>query len=195
MDLPGGPYLVAGLGNPGDSYHGTRHNAGRDAVERLRIDGGFPSWTRAVRCEVSAGRMEGRACVLARPLSYMNLSGPPVASLLSERTAAPDRLLVVVDDFALPLGRLRLRPRGSDGGHNGLASLEAALGTAEYARLRIGIGPVPPGAVAEEFVLERFGKDERPVLEEALARAAACVRAWLAEGIAAAMERFNAALE
>lgn len=149
-----------------------------------------PSWTREQGVRVARVTFAGTECLLGQPLTYMNRAGAAARHLRDGHGVDPARLLVVSDDFALPLGRLRLRPQGSAGGHKGLASVAQALGTESYPRLRVGIGEVPPGE-AETFVLERFRPSERPVIEEALARAAEGVRLWISEGIERAMARVN----
>jgi len=128
---------------------------------------------------------------LFKPLTFMNRSGPPVARLCAEAGIGLESLLVLVDDLNLPLGTLRLRPRGSSGGHRGLESLIGALGTEEFARLRMGIGPYPPGEEAREFVLSPFEPHEVSTAEEVAERAAEAVLCWANEGIDAAMNRYN----
>lgn len=187
--------VVLGLGNPGREYEGTRHNVGWWVLDHLagvwRLDG----WRRDGDASVVAGRVGDTHVRLVKPLTYMNLSGAVLRPYLRRAgwSAASD-LLVVVDDVALPVGTIRLRARGSHGGHNGLRSIEQTLGSREYARLRIGIKPVDPerriGDLAD-FVLSSFGKAER---EDVLARLPACgdaVECWLREGIDRAMNRVN----
>lgn len=177
--------IVLGLGNPGREYEETRHNVGYRVVEELarRIKATFSK--APYNALVAEGRLRNRTFLLVKPLTYMNNSGEVIPALRPEL----DRLLVVVDDFALDLGRLRLRPKGSDGGHNGLASLIAALGSQEFARLRIGIGKAPKGW--RDYVLSPFAPQERPVIDQAIQRAADCVTTWALEGIQNAMNKFN----
>jgi PTH1 family peptidyl-tRNA hydrolase len=179
--------LVVGLGNPGRAYHGTRHNAGFAALD-LIVGAAFP-FSGDARGPVEVSRV-GDVRFL-KPQTYMNAGGPAVAAWLAWLKLTPADLLVLVDDFALPLGEVRLRERGSHGGHNGLRSLQQALGTQEYARLRIGIGPVPEKWAVEDFVLARFAKEERPGLEAGLDRAAAAFQCCQREGISLAMTSFN----
>lgn len=179
--------IVLGLGNPGREYEETRHNVGYRVVEELarRMKATF---SKAPHNALAAqGRIKNRTFLLVKPLTYMNNSGEVIPALRPDDLGD---LLVVVDDFALELGRLRLRPKGSDGGHNGLASLIAALGSQEFARLRIGIGKAPT-KVRRDYVLSPFTKQERPVIEEAIVRAADCVATWALEGIQNAMNKFN----
>jgi peptidyl-tRNA hydrolase, PTH1 family len=182
---------VVGLGNPGPRYERTRHNAGFMAIDELAAR------TRAagrLRGEawVAEVMLAGQAALLVKPLSYMNRSGEPVARLLDEQASSPADLVVVVDDVALPLGRLRVRPQGSDGGHNGLRSLAAALGSEDFARVRIGVGIEPPPDVdLADFVLGEFLAEEAARAREVVALAADAVCCLLEAGVAAAMNRFN----
>jgi PTH1 family peptidyl-tRNA hydrolase len=187
--------LVVGLGNPGREYEGTRHNvawllldylARRWHVDSTRRNGG------ALVADARHGDMRVR---LVKPLTYMNLSGQVLRPYARREGWSPAQdLLVIVDDVALPLGRYRLRAQGSAGGHNGLKSVEVALGTREYARLRIGIKPADPQreiAHLADFVLARFGKAEMLVVEEMLPRLADAVELWASDGIVAAMNKHN----
>jgi PTH1 family peptidyl-tRNA hydrolase len=141
---------------------------------------------------VSRGTVEGRSVRLIKPLAYMNRSGPALRLLLGDADFDPAHdLLVLVDEAALPLGSFRLRARGSHGGHRGLESVELALGTREYARLRIGVGPQPPAEPLEAYVLERFARDELEVLRDLLPELCQAVTCWVTEGIEVAMNRFN----
>ena len=184
--------LIVGLGNPGAQYKDTRHNVGFEVAARLAKQ--FASGTPRGRFqgETLEATIAGHKALLLTPLTYMNLSG---ASVLAARDfykiETPD-ILIVCDDFNLPLARLRLRAKGTAGGQNGLANILERLGTDEIPRLRIGIGPVPAGRDAAAFVLSRFTKDEQPVIAEALDRAAVAAVAWAESGIAEAMNKYNA---
>lgn len=141
---------------------------------------------------ISRGTVAGTPVRLIKPLTYMNRSGSALRSLLSDADFDPPRdLLVLVDEAALPLGRFRLRARGSHGGHRGLESVELALGSREYARLRIGVGPQPPEQPLEDYVLERFAKDELEVLRDLLPELCEAVTCWVTDGTEVAMNRFN----
>jgi PTH1 family peptidyl-tRNA hydrolase len=183
--------LVVGLGNPGRRYAGTRHNVGFDVLDRLaarhRVD-----WESAPRgIAALTGRWRERDVVIAKPLTFMNLSGHAIVGLLQFfKVALPD-LLVVVDDANLELGRLRARPGGSAGGHNGLKSAIEALGTDAFARLRIGVGRGDARRDLADHVLARFDPEERAGVAEAVDRSADAVELFLAEGIAPVMNRFN----
>ena len=172
--------LVVGLGNPGPEYAATRHNLGFRVVESL-ADGLSASWRKQGRSLVARAQLGDVTAVLARPQTFMNLSGRAARELLEE--LGPDTAwLVVSDDFHLPLGRLRCRASGSDGGHNGLASILESLPGREVPRLRLGIGEPPPGSPAEEYVLQGFRRGEKAEVDAMLERAADLVRDWLGHG-------------
>jgi PTH1 family peptidyl-tRNA hydrolase len=181
--------LVLGLGNPGDEYRGTRHNIGTEIVGslidhlRLRVKAG--------RGDYRYARVPSRDLLLAIPTTYVNTSGLAALQLLDHFGAATSDLLVVCDDFALPLGTLRIRKQGSDGGHNGLASIIYQLGSQEFARLRVGIGPLPEGMSSPDFVLSRFGPEEQDSIAEARAGAQEAVLAIASGGIDRAMNLYN----
>lgn len=176
-----------GLGNPGDRYAATRHNTGFRVLDELarRLRARFRA---AEGRSVARAAWRGKDLVLVKPLLYMNESGVPVAEQLHRR---PDDFLVVCDDFALPFGRLRLKPRGSEGGHNGLASIIHRLGTDQFPRLRVGIGVPPAGQDWADYVLEPFPPAEAEQLPGLLGRAADACLAVLDEGLERAMNRFN----
>lgn len=187
MPLSSVPFrLIVGLGNPGSEYEGTRHNVGFQLLDRLAQ--GRAEWRRERAWNALVARVEG--VVLCKPQTYMNLSGTAVAAVSRFYQIPPEGVLVVLDDMALPLGKLRLRPSGSAGGQNGMKSIIAQLGTDQVARLRLGIGGADPGG-AVGYVLGRFRKDEVPALEEMLERAEACVERAQREGLAVAMNAFN----
>lgn len=182
---------MVGIGNPGEEYAGTRHNVGFDVVDRVAARNRIAlSRDRRLASRVGAGRIGTEDVVLLEPMTYVNLSGPAVARVVREKGVGLHDVLVVADDYHLPLGVLRLRAGGSAGGHNGLRSLIAALATDAFPRLRIGIGEAPPGG-AEEFVLSRFRPSERKAIEEGLERATECVETWASKGASVAMNRFN----
>jgi PTH1 family peptidyl-tRNA hydrolase len=184
-------HVVVGLGNPGGEYEETRHNAGFLAVEALaRRLHRFTGWRRAgamVRGEGRAGRHD---VALVKPQTFMNRSGEVVRALLAEGFVAGE-LLVVCDDVHLPLGRVRLRAGGGTGGHQGLDSVLDAIGTGEFPRLRIGVGPAPPSADLPEFVLAPFTAEERTRLAGVIDTAAGAAYDAVAEGITQAMNQWN----
>jgi PTH1 family peptidyl-tRNA hydrolase len=196
---------VVGLGNPGSRYERTRHNAGFMVIDELAART-RAAGRRLPDAWLAEATLAGEPALLVKPQSYMNLSGEPVSRLLAEHEASPADLVVVVDDVALPLGRLRVRERGSDGGHNGLRSLASSLGTYEFPRVRLGVGPEEPPRddMAEpateqgpqvldlaEFVLGEFTAEEIPKLRQVIGLAADAVASLVQDGPAAAMNRFN----
>ena len=185
--------VIIGLGNPGPAYQSTRHNVGWWVIERLaqRWHAGPPRARH--RAAVATATFRAAAVLLVRPLTYMNESGAAVRTLVAAENVVGSDLLVVYDELALPLGQLRVRPRGGAGGHKGLESVLGALGTQDVPRLRIGIGPPPVGVDRVSYVLGEFAADERPVIEDAADRAAEAVECVLRDGLIAAMDRYNAA--
>lgn len=177
---------MIGLGNPGPTYQGTRHNVGAAVVEELaqrvggrwREDGGYRTTT-------------GDSLILCLPLRFMNRSGGAVATILSDTGAAPSEMLVVCDDVNLPLGRIRLRRRGGDGGHKGLRSIIDVLGTEEFSRLRMGIGKPDTPESLEEYVLAPVPDDHVQEVRKMVQRAADAVMCWSKQGLDAAMVLFN----
>jgi peptidyl-tRNA hydrolase, PTH1 family len=182
--------LVVGLGNPGTKYEATRHNVGFDVIDRLAAGRARPSFSRKFDGLVAETEIDFRRVLLLKPETFMNLSGRSVAQALRFYKLEPAELLVVCDDLSLPLGKLRLRPGGSDGGQKGLRDIIAHLGTDRFSRLRIGIGERGE-ADAADFVLSRFRSAERPIIDDALILATQCVAVWVTQGIDAAMNRFN----
>jgi PTH1 family peptidyl-tRNA hydrolase len=187
-----GPALVVGLGNPGPAYARHRHNVGFRIVDALaRAHGLSFSRHKGAQAYLAEGRIGGRRVLLAKPQTFMNRSGRTVGRLVRARGFALDDVLVIYDDLDLPLGRLRLRPEGGAGGHNGMRSIIEVLGGQGFPRLRVGIDRPPPGMEAADYVLKPFARRERPVVARVVERAAAAVVCWLAEGIVAAMDEFN----
>ena len=183
-------WLIVGLGNPGMQYTHTRHNIGFRAATLLAERHKIKLRARRFKALYGYGNIEDTPVVIALPMTYMNLSGNAVLPLLRHYNLGPDRLLVLADDLALPLGRIRIRPRGSGGGQRGLEHIIQTLGTEEFARLRIGIDPANPGQ-AVEHVLSAFHRDEQPVVREVLERVVAAVRTVLRDGFERAMNEFN----
>jgi PTH1 family peptidyl-tRNA hydrolase len=188
----GGPdsYAIFGLGNPGRRYVGTRHNAGAMVVDVLARRHRVRLWRRRFRSACGRGRVARHDVWLVKPRTYMNLSGYAVAAATEELGIAPGRILVISDDIDLPPGKIRLRERGSAGGHKGLQSIVDELGTQEFARLRVGVGG-PPDDDAAAYVLAPFDPGDADVVVAALERAADAAEAWLAQGAARAMTAFN----
>ena len=186
---PDGPTfrLLVGLGNPGREYSGTRHNVGFMVLDRLAAAMGA---TFRADKKWQADTASNGGVWLLKPQTYMNLSGESVSALVRFYQIEPARVLVVLDDMALPLGRLRIRERGSHGGHNGLRSILEHLGTQDIPRLRVGIGSSDPGE-ATGHVLGRFAVDERPLVEQSLDRAVEAVRFAQENDLPSAMNKFN----
>jgi PTH1 family peptidyl-tRNA hydrolase len=185
-------FVIAGLGNPGPRYTKTRHNLGFRVVEAI-ASARRGRWSEPARkCRRASVRLGGSHGLLVEPLTYMNLSGDALAPIVIEEALPSSRLLVVCDDIALPLGQIRLRASGSDGGHNGLLSVIERLGTMDFPRLRMGVGPVPPRVDAAEFVLAEFFPEEEEAVNAMISDAVACAEAWLIDGIGKAMSKFNA---
>lgn len=183
--------LVTGLGNPGPSYAQTRHNAGFLVVDALAARLGLRWKEVPYRALQAQGQAEGRRIVLLKPMTYMNLSGQAVAGACRKLHLGPAEVLAVCDDLDLPPGRVRVRARGSAGGHRGLISLIQELGSQEFGRVRVGIGRPPAGVDVVDYVLEPFTQAEAPALEAAVQLAGEAVLAILREGFEAAMNQVN----
>jgi PTH1 family peptidyl-tRNA hydrolase len=185
-------HLIVGLGNPGEEYAWTRHNLGFMLIDKLAAEAGATVKRRDCRSLVGPAVIEGERVQLAKPQTFMNLSGEAVGCLLAKaELEATKSLLVISDDLALPFGTIRLRERGSAGGHNGLKSIISVTGTNEFMRLRIGIQPEHPVSDAKAFVLESFRKAQREEVEEILDKAAEAARSVLRDGIKKAMSIYN----
>jgi PTH1 family peptidyl-tRNA hydrolase len=187
--------LVVGLGNPGRRYEATRHNVGFVVVAEVAHRCGASPARSAFEAETRDVSIRGQRVLLMRPLTYMNRSGLSVQQARDFYKLPLEAVLVVCDDFNLPLGRLRMRPSGSAGGHNGLKDIIARLGSEQFSRLRLGVGPVPPGWDAADFVLGRFAAGDQAVVEGMIQRAADAVEDWVQHGTAWCMNRYNAAAD
>lgn len=180
--------MVVGLGNPGAEYRGTRHNVGFDVVDLLGQRHKIPVKTSRDHALTGPGSLGSTGILLVKPLTYMNLSGRSVKALADRYKIPAERILVIADDLDLPVGKVRLREKGSSGGHNGHKSIIASLGTELYPRLKIGIGK---GGETRDHVLSRFHPDERALIDQAVARCADVVEKWVDDGMAAAMRAAN----
>ena len=189
-------FLIVGLGNPGADYARTRHNAGFLVVEELaqRAKAGW-NFEKKFHARVAKAERDGRKVLFAEPQTFMNLSGESVSALLSFYQVPLGQLLVVVDDADLPFGEIRLKPKGSSGGHHGLESIEQHVGSREFARLKVGIGRKDGRREITGHVLGKFGADEASLLEKVLQRAAHQAECRVAEGIEKAMNRFNGVVD
>ena len=186
-----GNWLIVGLGNPGAQYERTRHNLGFMLVDL--IAGQAQTQVKRDECRALIGRaeIENRIVELAKPQTYMNLSGESVNCLVKKPGRSVDKLVVISDDLALPFGSIRIRPKGTHGGQNGLRSIIDRLGTQDFIRLRIGIQPDHPIANARNWVLENFSKGDSETLEKVLETSADAIRSIISEGVDKAMARFN----
>jgi peptidyl-tRNA hydrolase, PTH1 family len=188
--LPAVTFVVVGLGNPGRKYAPTRHNIGFRIVELLAEQAGKGSWSNEHQAETRRIQVEGQTVLLAKPQTFMNESGRAVQPLLAKYKIGPEQLLIVSDELDLPFGRLRLRARGSAGGHNGLRSVSAMLGTQDYARLRVGIGRPVSGEVLD-WVLSPFTPAEEKEVAHICETGSEIIRTILRDGLLAAMNRYN----
>jgi len=182
--------VIVGLGNPGAKYAGTRHNVGFEVVDYLAAAPACTPFREKFEAFVAELKEGDETILLVKPLTFMNLSGRAVRAVLDFFKLPLDQVLVICDDFNLPLGKLRIRAKGSHGGQNGLRNIQEQLGTDEYTRLRIGVGEPGPGD-AVDHVLSKFKPGERRAVEEAIAVAAQAALTWIRQGTPAAMNRFN----
>jgi PTH1 family peptidyl-tRNA hydrolase len=192
-------FLIVGLGNLGKEYEWSRHNLGFMLIDRVAREESLQIARRECQSLVGRVEIEGAAAKLVKPQTFMNLSGEAVACLVAKHKLAPpgeklvpgEKLIVISDDLALPFGKIRIRARGSAGGHNGLKSIIASLGTNEFTRLRIGIQPEHPLSDTKRFVLDSFSRGARAELEKILERSAGALRAILRDGVLKAMTEYN----
>ena len=200
--------LIVGLGNPGRQYAATRHNVGWEVVDALAARLGWvgkpAEFDRVARTNFEGLSLSGSATLpaggaekllLLKPTTYMNLSGRSVQAAMAFYQLSPPDVMVVVDELALPCGKIRIRSGGSSGGHNGLKDIERALGTPEYPRLRVGIDPPPDRVPGRDYVLGRFTEEQRQRIDPAVARATSALVTWMDKGINAAMNAYNVADE
>ncbi len=183
--------MIVGLGNPDRRYRGTRHNVGWELIDRLARRWGIAVDDDEGWAKVGRGRVARTHVLLVKPQTYVNLSGVAVADLRRWHRVKVEDVVVIVDDLDLPLGRVRLRPKGGSGGHNGLRSVIDALGSEAFPRVRVGIGRPPEGRDPADFVLTRFSPNEHEVVEQALERAADALEVAVTDGLEAAMTKIN----
>jgi PTH1 family peptidyl-tRNA hydrolase len=189
--MPDERWIIVGLGNPGPEYAGTRHNAGAMVLALLAERVGAKFKAHRSRNDIAEGRLSGQPVTLARPHSYMNLSGGPVAALTGFYKVGPAQLVVIHDELDVPFDAVRLKLGGGDNGHNGLRSISSSLGTRDYYRVRFGIGRPPGRMDAAAFVLKDFSAAERKELPFALDRCADAVEALLAKGLTEAQNEYH----
>lgn len=183
--------IVAGLGNPGRKYSGTRHNVGFEVVAELARRFSADGWKNRFEAETAEVQVGGERVLLLAPQTYMNLSGRSIRSAVTFYKVAVSDLLVICDDLNLDLGRLRLRASGTAGGQNGLKNIIDQLGTTEFPRLRVGIGRPPEGQDTVNYVLQTFAKSERDTMMDSVLKACDATELWVKEGVEQAMNKFN----
>lgn len=184
--------LVAGLGNPGDKYRGTRHNIGFEVLHAAAAVWNAVDVREGFHGRYASANVSGEKILLLWPMTFMNVSGQSVLAAKDFYKIATADVMVVCDDLALAPGKIRIRSRGSSGGQKGLADILRRLGSEETPRLRVGIGSTPPGWDTADYVLSRFGKDEETLMQHAVKSAVKALEVWIDAGIAACMNQFNA---
>lgn len=185
-------YIIVGLGNPGKQYENTRHNIGFDVIETLAEQDHVAVLEKKHRAIIGKGFVSGQKCILAKPQTFMNRSGESVRQLLDYYKAdETTELIIISDDVSLEVGQIRIRKKGSAGGHNGLKDIIAHLGHDNFVRVKMGVGEKPSGYDLADYVLGHFNSEERKVMDEAAERAAEAIRAIIAQGPDAAMNDFN----
>lgn len=184
-------YIIVGLGNPGKEYEGTRHNAGFMVIDKLADEYNISVDTKKHKALVGKGVIEGNQVLLVKPQTYMNLSGESLAEVMNYYKADLDDLIVIFDDISLPPGKLRLRPKGSAGGHNGIKSIIAHLGTQEFQRIKVGVGDKPKQYDLADWVLGHFSKEDLELMQDGVKKASQAAIAIMNEGIESGMNKFN----
>ena len=185
-------YIIVGLGNPGRKYDGTKHNVGFDVIDRLVDEHGIPSSGISLKAMVGKGMIAGQKVLLAKPMTYMNLSGEAVRALVDYYKVDPEQELVVIyDDISLEPGQIRIRKKGSAGGHNGMKNIIAHLGTEKFPRIRVGIGAKPPEWDLADYVLAPFGREAGKLVSDAVKDAASALEMILQGDIDGAVNRYN----
>ena len=185
-------YLIVGLGNPGRQYEATRHNMGFDVIDKLVEEYNVPQSGVKFNAMYGKGRIGGQPVILMKPLSYMNLSGGPIREMANYFKINPEtEMIVIYDDIDLDPGQLRIRKKGSAGGHNGIKHIIQQLGTQNFVRIKVGVGAKPQGWDLADYVLGRFDKDDRALVEEAQERACKAVELILTDSVDAAMNEYN----
>ncbi len=194
MENQNPPFLIIGLGNPGREYRGTRHNIGFMVIDHLCKEMGSSMMRVQSKSLVAVGSLEGQRTILAKPQTYMNLSGQAVGGLVRFYKVPLEQIIVAHDDLDLPLGTLRLRPGGGSAGQKGMGSIIQQLGTQNFSRLRLGIGRPPGQMEPAAYVLQPFHREEMELVSQVLDRAVSAVRTFVREGLNAAMNQFNGSL-
>lgn len=185
-------YLIAGLGNPSRTYEGTRHNIGFTMIDAIGNKFGIDVTTKKHKALVGRGIIDGMRVILAKPQTYMNLSGERIREIADFYKIEPENIIIIYDDISLDVGQLRIRKKGSAGGHNGIKNIIAHLGTQEFPRIKVGIGNKPEGWDLADYVLSKYSKAEQEALEEASEGVIGAVKLMLMDDIEAAMNKYNA---
>jgi PTH1 family peptidyl-tRNA hydrolase len=183
--------LIVGLGNPGRFYVNNRHNVGFKCIDSFAKEHGIVLKKREARSQTGIGQVEGIKVILAKPRTFMNNSGEAVAALMRRYRLSVRDIIIIYDDLDLPLGRIRIREKGSSGGHKGVGSIIDQIGTQEFLRIRVGIAPVEKEVDAVEHVLSDFTPEEKAVMKEVYPRVSAAIHCLLTEGVATAMNKYN----
>lgn len=184
-------YIIVGLGNPTKTYDGTRHNIGFSVIDQIAADLGIGVNEKKHKAKFGKGYIGGEKVILAKPQTYMNLSGESVRALMDYYKVSEEELIIIYDDTSLDVGQIRIRQKGSAGGHNGIKSIIRHLGTMEFPRIKVGIGSKPPGFDLADYVLSKFKEEEKDVIKEAVISANDAVRVMITDGIDEAMNEFN----
>lgn len=184
-------YIIIGLGNPSREYQATRHNIGFDAITRLSDDYNIPLDFKKHKALCGKGYIDGEKVLLAEPQTFMNRSGESVRELVDFYKVSPGEIIVIYDDISLAVGQLRLRGKGSAGGHNGMKSIISHLGTQEFARIKVGVGDKPKGWDLADYVLGHFSNEEQPVIRDALKKTSDAAKTIIKDGMEAAMNIYN----
>ena len=185
-------YLIAGLGNPSRTYEGTRHNIGFTMIDAIGNKFGIDVTTKKHKALVGRGIIDGMRVILAKPQTYMNLSGEGIREIADFYKIEPENIIIIYDDISLDVGQLRIRKKGSAGGHNGIKNIIAHLGTQEFPRIKVGIGNKPEGWDLADYVLSKYSKAEQEAMEEASEGVIGAVKLMLMDDIEAAMNKYNA---
>ncbi len=184
-------YIIIGLGNPTREYQATRHNIGFDVITRISDDYNIPLDLKKHKAICGRGYIEGEKAVIAQPQTYMNLSGESVRELADFYKVSPQEIIIIYDDISLEVGQLRLREKGSAGGHNGIKSIISHLGTQEFPRIKVGVGDKPTGWDLADYVLSRFKDDEQPIIRDAIKKSSEAVKSIIKDGMETAMNIYN----
>jgi PTH1 family peptidyl-tRNA hydrolase len=188
-------YIIAGLGNPGKDYDGTRHNIGFEVIDEIARRNHISLDGKKHKAVYGKGVIDGYKVILAKPQTYMNLSGESIRELVDFYKIEEEELIIIYDDISLDIGQLRIRKKGSAGGHNGIKSIISHLGTQEFTRIKVGVGDKPKGYDLADYVLGRFAKTEKPMVEKAVAIAAEAAEAIVKTDADTAMNTYNKKLE